>query len=325
MKELKKELQKVVMERNVDYAKAQEIIDILHENGITIMVVHNGEAHKDDMLACAVYEVFTGKDICVIRTRDSKIIAMADIIVDVGGLYDGYRYFDHHQQGAPAYPNGVKYAAVGMVLERVCQDPCIKDYLLEHALYAVQAGDNGQQEFRDQFEDPFDCLRKLNVSWRENLYGEKQNANFMKGVEFGKAIIAQMVEDAYAAREMEQAKQTILDAIEEAIANGKNYIVLNRYLPWHETVIGYNNDEHTYGRVYAVVFMSKPEDWKVQVVPVEFESFDSWIKLDPDYCKSMDDFIFCHQGRFIAGFKSKESAVKVAEFSSQENPWEIPF
>jgi uncharacterized UPF0160 family protein len=168
----------------------------------------------------------------------------------------------------------------------------------------------------------------LNVSWRENIYGEKQNTAFMKGVEFGKAIIAQMVEDAYAEREMLLNKQIILAACAEAANNGQHYIVLNRYMPWQETVVGYNNDEHAYGRVYAVVFMSKPEDWKVQVVPVEFESFDSWIKLDSDYCAKLPGFDFCHPARFLAGFKgneSKESAVKAAEFSTCENPWEIPF
>ncbi|MEM4183386.1 MAG: MYG1 family protein [Candidatus Caldarchaeum sp.] len=61
------------------------------------IVTHGGNAHRDDFLTCAIllekYPACT-----IIRTDDKKTIASADIVVDVGGVYDpaGKRY-DHHQ------------------------------------------------------------------------------------------------------------------------------------------------------------------------------------------------------------------------------------
>ncbi len=312
-RELSSKLVEKCREQKPDYEVVQFLMDELRRYGAVVISVHNGTMHADDILACAVYKQFTGKDVTIIRTRNKKLFEMSDIVADVGGLYDGHKYFDHHQQGTPVYPNGVKYSAVGLVLERVCQDPCVKDYLLEHALYAVQAGDNGQ--VRDEFENPLDCLRLLNVSWRQNLFEAEQDAAFASGVEFGVAAIKQMAEDAYATREMALNKQTILAACDEAAANDRHYIVLNRYMPWQEFVVGYN-DEHDGSKILAVVFQSQPNDWKTQVVPGELGSFLSWVKFDPDYCRTLPGFDFCHKERFLAGFKgeaSKESAIAAAE------------
>ena len=62
------------------------------------VATHSGPFHADDVLAVALLRVFVDEEATVLRTRDLERIAQADVVVDVGGLYDpAARRFDHHQ------------------------------------------------------------------------------------------------------------------------------------------------------------------------------------------------------------------------------------
>ncbi len=73
------------------------------------IVTHNGPFHADEVFAIAALSIFfADQDVSIIRSRDPAIIAIGNIIVDVGMEYDGERLFDHHQGGLEhvmmAYP-----------------------------------------------------------------------------------------------------------------------------------------------------------------------------------------------------------------------------
>jgi uncharacterized UPF0160 family protein len=90
---------------------------MINKDIITI-AVHNGTFHTDDVFAVAILSlVFASKKIEIIRTRDEEKILSADVVVDVGGIYDPLIYrFDHHQkEGAGVRENGVPYASAGLV------------------------------------------------------------------------------------------------------------------------------------------------------------------------------------------------------------------
>ena len=74
------------------------------------IVTHGGKFHADDVFSvAALTHLFP--DAQVVRTRDAKLIAAADIVVDVGQEYDAASgRFDHHQRGgAGARDNGIPY------------------------------------------------------------------------------------------------------------------------------------------------------------------------------------------------------------------------
>jgi len=64
------------------------------------LITHSSRAHFDDLLSISLLLV-KYRGAIVIRENDisklSKDILENAIIVDVGGIYDGKRYFDHHQ------------------------------------------------------------------------------------------------------------------------------------------------------------------------------------------------------------------------------------
>jgi uncharacterized UPF0160 family protein len=80
------------------------------------IVTHSGNFHTDDVFAVATL-LFVYPDAEVIRSRDEQVISSADIVVDVGGVYDPSKLrFDHHQTGgALTRDNTIPYASFGLV------------------------------------------------------------------------------------------------------------------------------------------------------------------------------------------------------------------
>jgi uncharacterized UPF0160 family protein len=60
---------------------------------------HSGAFHMDEVLGATMLTKYTKewKDAKITRTRDEKILAGLDLIIDVGGKYDPATLrFDHH-------------------------------------------------------------------------------------------------------------------------------------------------------------------------------------------------------------------------------------
>ena len=78
------------------------------------VITHSGEFHADDVFAVAILSFL--KEIKLTRTRDIGVLNDDTIIVDIGGKYDGKRYFDHHQGLKEKRDNGSSYASAGLIL-----------------------------------------------------------------------------------------------------------------------------------------------------------------------------------------------------------------
>ena len=63
-----------------------------------LVATHHGSFHADDVLAWALIRVFLDPQAELIRTRDEGVIQSADVVIDVGGVFDpDSSRFDHHQ------------------------------------------------------------------------------------------------------------------------------------------------------------------------------------------------------------------------------------
>lgn len=70
-------------------------------NAAKTIVTHSGTFHADESLAVFMLKQLPEyKNAKVIRTREAELIKQADIVVDVGAIYDpSTNRFDHHQRG----------------------------------------------------------------------------------------------------------------------------------------------------------------------------------------------------------------------------------
>ena len=63
-----------------------------------IASTHDGRFHADEIFALAVLNLIF-PDLEIVRSRDENVYKNADIIVDVGHVYDPDNLiFDHHQR-----------------------------------------------------------------------------------------------------------------------------------------------------------------------------------------------------------------------------------
>lgn len=91
---------------------------MIHSSDHITVVTHDGVFHADDVLAVATLKLAL-PEVRVIRTRDPEIMKTADILVDIGGVYDpDNNRFDHHQSDRPIRENGIPYSSFGLVWKK---------------------------------------------------------------------------------------------------------------------------------------------------------------------------------------------------------------
>ena len=171
------------------------------------IVTHDGSFHSDE--ATAVFMLLNTeeyKDAEVVRTRDEKLIGEADIVVDVGAIYDfEKRRFDHHQMGFSEKhkDSDILLSSCGLVFRhfgnevienilkkegksqylKYLQD--IHKYMDNTFITEVDATDNGVT-LSDSgtrygcYTDFSSCVRYLNPTWDCD---DDPNVQFKKAVE----------------------------------------------------------------------------------------------------------------------------------------------
>lgn len=286
------------------------------------LVTHNADFHADDVFAAATLKLFLKKPVTIIRTRDEKLISTGDYVFDVGGEYDAEKNrFDHHQQGgAGKRENGIPYAAFGLVWKKfgaqVAGSAEIAAKIEERLVVPIDAHDNGVDVWKSvDTVKPFiiqNCIQSFLPTWKEP---EGSEDTF-----FGEII---PIAEALLEREIKQAGD-ILEAnhfVEEAYRNAadKRLLVLDQPYPFWEA-------SKNHPEILFVVYPGKNHSyWKISTVQKEPGSFANRKDLPKAWAGKRDgelavitgipDVIFCHNGRFRAGAKSREGILKLAELA----------
>ncbi len=282
-----------------------------------VVATHNGSFHADD-----VFSIATLKQVLphfeLIRTRDLAIIAKADIVIDVGGEYDAETgRFDHHQRGgAGARSNGTPYSSFGLIWQKyglaLCDDhQALADAVDRQLVATIDAVDCGYVKGVAEGISLSQTIAMFNPTWEEDSHFD---ACFNDAVEFAEQILKRFIS---AARGGIHAKSLVLEAIEKA--EDSRLIVLDKYTPWKTTV--FNACE----QALYVVYPSETGQWRIQTVPAELGSFAdrkplpaAWAGLADEALQNVsgiDDAMFCHNGRFIAGCESLAGVMKMAQLA----------
>jgi uncharacterized UPF0160 family protein len=282
-------------------------------NDITI-ATHNANFHADDVFSIAamkhIFSTFK-----LVRTRNVALINKADIVIDVGGEYDPDKgRFDHHQRGgAGERENGIPYSSFGLVWQKYGLEICDGKQDLANAVDAglvskIDAIDCGYTKGVYDGISLSQSISMFNPTWQEASHFDEC---FDEAVVFASRILTRFIASANGGL---SAKKIVAQAIENA--EDPRVIVLERYIPWKRTVHALSED------ALYVVYPSETGQWRIQTVPVEPGSFENkkslpkpWAGLSDDEFKDetgIDDAMFCHNGLFIAGAESFESAMKMA-------------
>ena len=226
----------------------------------------------------------------------------------------GASYYDHHQEDVPVYENGIKYAACGLYLENMKSlSPRVKKYILERALYGVQAQDNGQDVNPKEYPNPFTFVGLYNCDWKTGIYGEEQDKMFDAAVIIAESVLKCIIRDAELEEESYKQVQDVIENAHKAPASFGGVIDIGNYCPWIKPVIEHNviREQSSDNIIKAVVFKNAKGEYQCQVVPKRHDSFEAWCSI-PEEVSEYPGFIFRHKAAFLAGFTSHDSAIRCA-------------
>lgn len=287
---------------------------IFTQMDVKTIATHNTGFHADDVFAIAILRKLY-PSAKIIRTRDLEELRKADIRVDVGFKYNPKTGdYDHHQAGgAGKRASGVEYAACGLIWkhfgEKLCSPEVLKN-IDENFVQFIDAEDTGAVNYDEKI--PPVTISEIIKLFYPFLNQSNYDELFMQALHFASTLIDRLLEHT----KLEEAAKA---KVREALKNSKEYVVLEKYLPWKDVVIKESS------ALYVVYPSVNNEDWSAYAVPISPKSFKarkqfplSWAgKADEDLAKitGVKDAIFCHNNLFIAKAKTKEGAIKLAKLA----------
>lgn len=284
------------------------------------IATHNGNFHADDVFSIAAFKILL-PSFKLVRTRDLELINKADIVLDVGGIYDPETdRFDHHQRGgAGERENGIPFSSFGLIWQKYGLEICQGNQDVANSVDAglvstIDAIDCGHVEGVVKGISLSQTISMFNPTWLEE---SDFDACFDEAVSFAVRVLTRFIASANGGI---SAKAIVAKAIEDA--EDPRLIVLEKYTPWKTTVHNLSQD------ALYVVYPSPAGPWRIQTVPVELGSFEDrkslpkpWAGLSDKELQEVtgiEDAMFCHNGLFIAGAASFESTMKMAAMALEE-------
>lgn len=286
-----------------------------------LIATHDGSFHADDVTAAALIRTYVDPEAEVVRTRDPARLAEADIVVDVGGVYDPERRrFDHHQA---SYQGPLSSA--GMVLTwleltgRV--RPELATRLRERLVDYVDAVDNGREK-----PDPArPCVASM-----VGMIGDQATTRaefdplFLRAADAVRDVVRGL---AAGLEKEERSRASVWAAMDEAVAAGRSVILLEGFEAWKKPYFARGGESHP---THFVLFPDV-KDVRVVAIPPTLDSFaqkrslpESWAGLEHEALSAVTGVpgsIFCHKNRFIAAFATREAAENALRSAGL---WEAP-
>lgn len=305
----------------------------MENNKLVRVCVHDGMFHADEVVALAIIMIAFGKDnVEYTRSRNSNDFISADFVVDEGGLYDGVKFFDHHQIDFHMVHEGtdIQYASAGLVWDRFCPTIACRylknvnmprtnkfyTYVVNDLILGIDAVDNGQ--FKDSDSIHQNTLSSIVKTFNVDNYitnCEEQNSAFEQVVDFVCQYLHKFFENVAHAIYDE-------DIVLNAYSVAKNGImILSKFIPSWKNVLLRVDAEH---KVKVCLVEAKPGEWSITSALKEANSMEP-LCPSPLFLRGVDKsdgatlrsgvFTFVHKTGYTGGFRAAttEEAIEVAE------------
>lgn len=290
------------------------------------IVTHNAKFHTDDVFVVATLLIIY-PDAEIIRTRDEGLIKTANIVVDVGQVYDAENNrFDHHQAGgAGERENGIQYASFGLVWkkfgEKVSGSREAAEKIDCTIAQLVDAADNGQDIISSTIPEVFPftingVVDQYRATWKEE---ENWDERFMEAVRWAESILKREIKIA---TDIFEGMKVVKTLYQES-ADKRVIVVDEKYDFGRELVM--NTLVKFPEPVYAILYRRDTKSWQVLAIRNNLRTFESrkalpesWrAKRDAEFetISEVSGALFCHRSGFMCTVKSKEGALKLAKIA----------
>lgn len=274
---------------------------------------HDGTFHADEVTACALLLLFNLIDReKIVRTRDLKVLQQCEYVCDVGGVYNPQqKLFDHHQveyQGS--------LSSAGMVLLYLKDNNYLTsneyDFFNDSLILGVDAHDNG----RDPLVRGVCTYSHIIASFTPIMHDAIPKAlekAFMEALDFATAFLTRLWERY-------KYIQSCRKIVEQEMEKQTECLIFDQNIPWLDTFFELNGEHH------PALFVIMPADrhWKLRGIPPKYDQRmqvriplpKEWAGLLEEDLKKISGIkgaIFCHKGRFISVWETKEDALLALE------------
>ncbi|MEN9654413.1 MAG: hypothetical protein RL235_525 [Chlamydiota bacterium] len=280
--------------------------------------VHDGSFHADEVTACALlllYDLIDENK--VIRTRDPEKLSTCDFVCDVGGVFDPeQRRFDHHQVDYKGSLSSAGMVLAYLVKHKKMSEP-LYTMLNETLIMGVDAHDNGVFHIVLGTTNFSQVISNF-LPVRYDSPPEAMDAAFMTAVRFARGHLERLHERfAYT--------QECLEQVRQAMQNPEPILIFDESIPWIDNFFELGGATHP----AQYVIMPSGDHWKLRgVPPTHAERMKirrplplAWAGLHEAELQAKTQIkgaIFCHKGRFISIWKTKEDALKAAHLALKE-------
>jgi uncharacterized UPF0160 family protein len=270
---------------------------------------HDGTFHADEVTACALLHLFGLIDLDkIVRTRDPFLLKKCEFVCDVGGVYNpSQNRFDHHQvdyQGT--------LSSAGMVLVFLKNKGYLSQVeydLLNHELIlGVDAHDNGKESGILGLCTFSHVISNFNPIHHE-FSQEESNEAFFKALTFTLEHLKRKIDRYHFA-------QSSKEIVKAAMEKDSFCLMFDQSIPWFDVFFDLGGESHP----AKFLIMPAKEHWKLRGIPPTYHDKmgirwplpKSWAGLLDEELQKVTGIpgaIFCHKGRFISVWKTKEDAL----------------
>lgn len=275
---------------------------------------HDGSFHADEVTTCALLLLFDLIDRSkIVRSRDPAKLATCEYVCDVGGIYDPEsKRFDHHQSD---YREDLSSA--GMIClylkEKGIIDPATYNFFNRSLILGIDAHDTGRAA-QEMGVCTFSHVVSNFVPPMYDAPPEMQNEAFSKALDFVVGHLKRMLERYHYIQSCRQK-------VAELMAKKEKYLLFDTAMPWIESFFDLGGERHP----AQFVIMPAGGHWKLRGIPPTFEERmkvrvplpEKWAGLLEDDLKRVSGIpgaIFCHKGRFVSVWETKEDALKALDY-----------
>lgn len=282
-------------------------------------VTHDGPFHADDVFAGALLKLVYS-ELTIIRSRDEDVAEGADIIFDVGMVYDeDVKRFDHHQTGgAGERENGIPYSSFGLLWkhfgDKLCDDVVSHKRFDQLLVQPIDALDNGVELVSQLSEElPFPFMVQDVIKYMRPTWNDKKN--FDDAYEEARMFATKVIQDVLRHIKSREEARSIIRNIYQDSAD-KRIIELPAYMPWEDVLCEYSEP------LFVVYPSINGLHWNAEVVRDNPNSFstqriyfvEEWAGLREEELEKVSGVkgaVFVHRSKFIAVAKTKEGVLEL--------------
>lgn len=312
---------------------------------------HSGSFHADESLAVYMLRLLPQfANAQLVRSRKPEDWDSADIVVDVGGKYDGAKWFDHHQREFSEFflPDfHTKLSSAGLIYKHFGKDiiqevlrlsntadvELLYQKVYKEFIEAVDANDNGVNNYPADVEKKYNdknlslpaLVSNLNPRWNTDPVDADYDAAFLTASTLmGLAFMNLLT--GYG--ESWLPARTIVEAAFNDRYNVHplgEVIVLDQFCPWKEHLYAIEKEHDARGEIKFVLFLDSSSKWRISTVSVSSTSFEfrfglpePWRGVRDDALSQLtgvDGCIFVHAAGFIGGAETKDAVLQLAKLA----------